>query len=318
MNILWVKDGKLGHEKQVNALLEEISSTQHIDITEIKASTVLNQILELITFGLFSKDIDGIENIDFDLIIGAGSDTHLKIINLKRRFKKAKTISILCPNIIMRKSFDYICIPTHDSHKRINKHKSIFFEGSLSKIYDGPTEESIGMFSIGGMNKHYEFDEDYILEQVCFLASIHPYKMWHIFNSRRTPSSMNNKIKNLLSSFKNIIFEDVHSDDIKNQYQDILHSASIRVITKDSVNMVYESLSSSGQSFVFDMEAKNSNKIVKNINALINERRIGCLDKTLMADGLFNLKLRPQNKHLDVMREVEKLAYTILNKLNIR
>ena len=68
MNILWVKDGKLGHEKQVNALLEEISSTQHIDIKEIKASTVLNQILELITFGLFSKDIDGIENIDFDLI----------------------------------------------------------------------------------------------------------------------------------------------------------------------------------------------------------------------------------------------------------
>ena len=56
MNILWVKDGKLGHEKQVDALLEEINSTQHIEITEIKASTVLNQILELITFGLFRKD----------------------------------------------------------------------------------------------------------------------------------------------------------------------------------------------------------------------------------------------------------------------
>ena len=68
----------------------------------------------------------------------------------------------------------------------------------------------------------------------------------------------------------------------------------------------------------FLKESINSNKIVKNINALINERRIGCLDKTLMADGLFNLKLRPQNKHLDVMREVEKLAYTILNKLNRR
>jgi hypothetical protein len=30
MNILWVKDGKLGHEKQVEALLEEIGSTQDI------------------------------------------------------------------------------------------------------------------------------------------------------------------------------------------------------------------------------------------------------------------------------------------------
>ena len=88
MNILWVKDGKLGHEKQVDALLEEISSTQHIDITEIKASTVLNQILELITFGLLIKGIDGVENIGFDLIIGAGSNTHLEMINLKKRFKK--------------------------------------------------------------------------------------------------------------------------------------------------------------------------------------------------------------------------------------
>jgi mitochondrial fission protein ELM1 len=129
---------------------------------------------------------------------------------------------------------------------------------------------------------------------------------------------MNNKIKDLLEGYKNIIFEDVHNNNIKNKYQDILHSASIRVITKDSVSMVYESLSSSGQSFLFDMDAKNSNKIVKNINALIHERRIGCLDKTLMADGLYNLKLRPQNKHFDVMREVEKLAYTILKKLNKR
>jgi mitochondrial fission protein ELM1 len=129
---------------------------------------------------------------------------------------------------------------------------------------------------------------------------------------------MNNKIKNLLESYKNISFEDVHNNDIKNKYQDILHSASIRVITKDSVSMVYESLSSSGQSFLFDMDAKNSNKIVKNINALILERRIGFLDKTLMADGLYGLKLRPQNKHFDVMREVEKLAYTILKRLDIR
>ena len=69
MNILWIKDGKLGHEKQVEALLEEISSTQNINITEIKASSVLNQILELITFGLLSKGIDGVENIGFDLIL---------------------------------------------------------------------------------------------------------------------------------------------------------------------------------------------------------------------------------------------------------
>ena len=28
MNVLWVKDGKIGHEKQVKVLLDELSKTQ--------------------------------------------------------------------------------------------------------------------------------------------------------------------------------------------------------------------------------------------------------------------------------------------------
>ena len=34
MNILWVKDGKKGHEKQVSALLEELNKTMDITIYE--------------------------------------------------------------------------------------------------------------------------------------------------------------------------------------------------------------------------------------------------------------------------------------------
>ena len=34
MNVLWVKDGKIGHEKQVKVLLDELSKTQMINITE--------------------------------------------------------------------------------------------------------------------------------------------------------------------------------------------------------------------------------------------------------------------------------------------
>jgi len=206
-------------------------------------------------------------------------------------------------------------LPFHDSNKKISKSKSIYFEGSLSSVYDGSVEESLGMFAIGGKNKHYEFNEDYILEQISFLSSIYPYKIWYIFNSRRTPDSMNNKIHNLIKDFKNLNFEDINNSESKNIYKDILKSSSIRVITRDSVSMVYESLSSSGKSFLFDMDAKQSNKIVKNISMLINERRIGSLDKNLMADGLYKLQLRPQNKHFDVLREVEKLAYTILKRL---
>ena len=36
MNILWIKDGKKGHEKQVQVLLEELSKTINIKIYEEK------------------------------------------------------------------------------------------------------------------------------------------------------------------------------------------------------------------------------------------------------------------------------------------
>ena len=265
MNILWIKDGKLGHEKQVEALLREIKISQNVNIQEIAIDKIKNDALEWLTFGLFKSSTNKIHDFDFDLIIGAGSNTHLKMVNLKRKYKKVKIVSILCPNIIFRKSFDFICLPFHDSNKKISKSKSIYFEGSLSSVYDGSVEESLGMFSIGGKNKHYEFNEDYILEQIRFLSSIYPYKIWHIFNSRRTPDSMNNKIYNLIKDFKNLNFEDINNSESKNIYKDILKNSSIRVITRDSVNMVYESLSSSGKSFLFDMDAKKPNKIVKNI-----------------------------------------------------
>ena len=32
MNILWIKDGKIGHEKQVKTLLDELSKTNNISI----------------------------------------------------------------------------------------------------------------------------------------------------------------------------------------------------------------------------------------------------------------------------------------------
>ena len=39
MNILWISDGKKGHEKQVEILLNEISKTENINIQKENHST---------------------------------------------------------------------------------------------------------------------------------------------------------------------------------------------------------------------------------------------------------------------------------------
>ena len=52
MNILWIKDGKIGHEKQVKALLDEISKTEDIKVfeEEYKISKFKRFIMLLIIF----------------------------------------------------------------------------------------------------------------------------------------------------------------------------------------------------------------------------------------------------------------------------
>ena len=77
MNILWIRDGKLGHEKQVHALLDEICKTEESNIYErrIKKTSFLSK---LNPFNKKIKTIDGLiknynevekkrDEIDFDI-----------------------------------------------------------------------------------------------------------------------------------------------------------------------------------------------------------------------------------------------------------
>ena len=60
MNILWIKDNNVGHEKQVKVLLDELSKTRDINIIQINVKG----------FHPFFKYVDPVEENLFDLIIG--------------------------------------------------------------------------------------------------------------------------------------------------------------------------------------------------------------------------------------------------------
>ena len=82
MKILWVKDGKLGHEKQVEALLNEISKDVDTIITE---NVTKSFILELLNFYhlVIQTDKENLKEQNFDLIIGAGNKSFIRMANLQ-------------------------------------------------------------------------------------------------------------------------------------------------------------------------------------------------------------------------------------------
>ena len=162
---------------------------------------------------------------------------------------------------------------------------------------------------MGGVNKHFIFNENDLTKQIEYILSLYSNKHWYIYASRRTPHSMVQKINLLTKSFPYLTVADKNFDET-------LQKASMKFITQDSINMVYESLSSVGQTFLFSMVEKKQNKVTKQINNLIQNKQIGYLENTIMSDGLRKIKIQPQNQYNDIFAEVEKVSFQLINKLN--
>ena len=312
MKILWVRDGKIGHEKQVKVLLDEIAKSIEVSITEYVVQPFSTQ---RFLSCLFKKP--AFVNNEFDIIIGAGHSTYSKILNFKKAsMKEALAIAVLVPSIFKNR-FDLICAPSHDSYKIKNTNNVIFFEGSLAKVSDCEPNSDIGFIALGGQNNHYKFNESHILKQIKYMLSLYPSKTWYVFNSRRTSKQMNDRLSSLANENDNvlIVLNDDPNTDIS--FDETISSASLKLVSQDSMNMVYEALSSKGTSYVFDMDSiSKDNKIVNQINRLITNRDIGSIEYLNMADGLTKMQLKPQKEFNDVYAEVEKLAFKLVQKLN--
>ena len=321
MNILWISDGKKGHEKQVEILLNEISKTENINIKkEVFLLSKLSQLLELLIYStsllfgnlfLSKKKFLVYKKNKIDVVIGAGSSIYIRMLLIKSYLSKndtsIKAISILAPNLY-KNHFDIICAPNHDIKKLSKTDKVIYFEGSLARVSSSEVDENIGFIGIGGINKHYVFDQEAIMLQIEFLLGLYPQKKWFVFTTRRTPNEMSKKIKSLALKNNNLIISD-------DNYDEIIEKASVKVVTQDSVNMVYESLSTKGQTFLFNMKYIKINKIVNQINLLLSNKQVGYIESTKMVEDLNKIKIMPQNTHYDVFAEVEKVAYKLIQEL---
>jgi mitochondrial fission protein ELM1 len=117
------------------------------------------------------------------------------------------------------------------------------------------------------------------------------------------------KIELLSKSFLNLIIAN-------NDFDALLQKASIKFISQDSMNMIYESLSTSGKTFLFNMKIKNDNKVTRQIERLQKNKQIGYIENIAISEDIRKIKILPQNDYTDVFAEVEKVSFQLINKLN--
>ena len=298
MKICWFKDSKIGHEKQVHAILDNLALTQDLHIEE----RYINNPVWLELF-LYLLKIKPKQNSIPDIIIGAGSKTTIPMLRYKID-SKTKVISVMKPQFFESK-FDLIVAPRHDY--KVVPNNVFTYIGSIAKVNINPELEDIGLIVIGGLNKHFNFDDDYLISQIDFVISLFPNTKWVVFNSRRTPKSFNERIKKNTSIEK---FIDVTTN--FEPLNDYLPKAKFKFVTPDSVNMIFESLSSSGETYLFDMHAPRENKITKLIDEVKKNKYVGYLEeKNLENTEINTMSLNKPNTLHDTFREVEKVVYEI-------
>ena len=123
---------------------------------------------------------------------------------------------------------------------------------------------------------------------------------------------MNNKIELLVNN--NLDYCDVGMK--SPSLESVLHKASVKLITKDSMNMVYESLSCRGNTYLLDMNSKKlDDKVVLHIEKLIKDKYVGYIELSNLVDEISTMQIKTQNIYNDVFAEVEEVSFELCKLL---
>ena len=88
--------------------------------------------------------------------------------------------------------------------------------------------------------------------------------------------------------------------------------SSYTFVTPDSVNMIFESLSSLSKTYVFSTDTQNDTKVTKLIKNLVNNNSLGCIEKNDFPKDSYFIKHPQLNL---VLNELKKIVDHFLNFL---
>ena len=152
--------------------------------------------------------------------------------------------------------------------------------------------------------------------QLQYVLNIHPNHDFKIFNSRRTPQSLNAQIEVELKNFSNARFIDInHPNDVS--FDASLNESSLKFVTPDSANLVFESLSTHGKTYLIQIESPSyrrwfgSKKIRSTMNELVISKRVGVVSLLAKKNNLNISKIENPHPILEPLAEVEKVSFAI-------
>lgn len=260
--ILWVvTDEKPGHRSQQEGLVERLQALAPFEIHWLPVDTIQISLLDAVLRRRVMPNLPAP-----DWILGAGAGTHSLILMLKRIFR-AKTI-LLMKGAFPAALFDANITPLHDNPpKRKNVLPTTGVMNPVIPRYEG-RDKNTGTFLIGGINEHYGWDDGAVIDQVEKICRAQSGVHWTLTDSRRSPAAFLPALKaRNLPNLTLISHKDTARGFIKQQ----LDTTGQLWVTRDSVSMVYECITSGAPTGLLDLKPLRQSRVVKNMDELLKE-----------------------------------------------
>ena len=294
---IWAfKDGKKGHEKQIEALISEFEKHKRINL----------------------HNFTEYQNHDSmpDIILGAGNSSHKHMLKAKKNCQGAKTIVLMKPSLRLTQCFDIAIVPDMDKYYLGKPKNVISTKGVLSKYSDQKINKKTGLMVIGGKSRHFHFRKKVVQQQIEWLLNdkFDDYQ-WKITTSPRSPNMPTPKNKGNAEFFN---WKETSSDWLSNEMQ----KNEITFITPESVSVLYEALSTKTKVYVFHNEkhagehGESSTKVNKNIDRLKRGGSLGYINtkRFLLSRSVKDIDLIHPQKNIH-LKEVKRVVEELLERL---
>ena len=277
---IWLfKDGKPGHESQIDGLVTALNKVQRHRVHSLRIDDGF--CLFLLKLKCFSSKRWPWTNLPPpDLLIGAGHKTHLWLF-LARALFGGKSILLMRPSLPSA-LFDLLLVPAHDcaSSSGLSTRSNVWVTmGVLNKIqYSNDSLLNRGLILVGGPSKHFHWDEVSVLKQISTLVEANPKIQWELSSSRRTTPT----IEEALSSWTYPNFQfTAYADTDPSWVQTRMKIASRIWVTSDSVSMLYEAMTSGAEVGLITLNALRKKSRIFNCVQNLTERSSVLLDPNL-------------------------------------
>ncbi|TNC82362.1 MAG: hypothetical protein C9356_04935 [Oleiphilus sp.] len=260
---IWlISDGRPGHQTQLEGLAQRLEHLSEAEIVWTRPDKLR----------FVSPDKPNAAQSAPAMMIAAGHSTHRALYYWSRRHN-AFSVVLMKPSLPLR-LFDAVICPAHDGLK--SSERVLNTQGVINKVLPSPKPDkhsNRGCILLGGISKHYHWDDPGIVRQIREICTAMPETHWQVFDSPRTPSSTMQQLQ--ATKLPNIRLCGYQSEQGRSIAQ-ALQTSRYCWVTPDSVSMIYEALTASCTTALLELEPASGRpgRVVRGVQNLLAQRHV--------------------------------------------